>query len=142
MNALDAAIYTKLTGDTGAGGVNALATGGIHQLIATGTLGFPRVHYQELLNTGIYSFNTLSADHCYYQFTAFAVDGQVGGAVLAGTIAERIRTLLTDPSMAVTGKTLIYCRFERSIPARAELDLDGSRHIYSKGGIYEVWLAN
>ena len=142
MNALEISLYSKLTGDTGPGGVNTLATGGIHQLIAPQTAGLPRVHFQQLLDTAAYSFSALSADHFFYQFKALAADTPTDeGATLAGTIAERMRTVLFDPTMTVTGKTLLYCRFERSIPAFAEWDDTGSRHIFHKGFIAEIWLA-
>lgn len=142
MNALDIAIYSKLTGDTGAGGVNTLATGGIHQMKAPQTAGLPRVHFQELLDTALYTFAALSADHVFYQFKALAADTPTDeGATLAGTIAERMRTVLFDPTMTVTGKTLLYCRFERSIPPYPEWDDANSRDIYHKGFIAEIWLA-
>lgn len=144
MNTLDVAIATTLTADTGTGGVNHVttgATGGFHQLVAPQGSTFPRIHFQELIDTPLYSFRNLIADHCYYQFTSFAVDGNEEGVTVAGRLAERARALLTDPSMSVTGKTLLYSRFERSLPARAEWDDTSSRHIYSKGFILEVWLA-
>lgn len=144
MNALDQAIYSTLTNDTGTGGVNHAttgATGGFHQLVAPQNATFPRIHFQELLDTALYSFQTLNADHVYYQFTSFAVDGNEEGVTVAGRLAERARILLTDPSMSVTGKTLLYSRFERSLPARAEWDETNNRYIYSKGFILELWLA-
>ena len=144
MNALDIAITTTLNADTGPGGINNAttgATGGFHQLVAPQGATFPRVHFQELLDTALYSFQTLTADHCYYQFTSFAVDGNEEGVTVAGRLAERARSLLTDPSMSVTGKTLLYSRFERSLPARAERDDTNDRYIYSKGFTLELWLA-
>lgn len=109
------------------------------KLVASENAGLPRIHFQELLDTPLYTNQTLVADHCYYQFTVFAVSGNESGAVTAGRLAERARSILTDASLSVTGKTLLYSRFERSIPARTELD--GTRVIYSKGFILEVWLA-
>ena len=144
MNALDIAITSTLNADTGAGGVNNAstgATGGFHQLIAPANATFPRIHFQELVTSALYSFQTLSADHCYYQFTSFAVDGNEEGVTVAGALAERARTILTDPTMSVSGKTLLYSRFERSLPARADWDDVIKKHIYSKGFILELWLA-
>lgn len=144
MNALDTAIYSLMTADTGTDGVNNAttgATGGFHQLIAPQAATFPRIHWQEILDTAHYTFRNLSADHCYYQFTVFAVDSPTEeGVTCAGRLAERLRVLLTDPSMTVSGKTLLYSRFDRSIPARAELEL--SRFIYAKGFYLEMWLAD
>jgi hypothetical protein len=130
--------------DTGAGGVNNSstgATGGFHQLVAPQLATFPRFHFQEILDTALYSFTNLISDHCYYQLTAFAVDGNEEGVVTAGRLAERARVLLKDPAMSVSGKTLLYSRFDRSIPARAEWDNGGNRFIYSKGFYLELWLA-
>lgn len=89
----------------------------------------------------MYSLQNLKVDAVYHQFTAFAVDGNEEGVVTAGRLAERARVLLTDSSMSVTGKTLLYSRFERSTPARAEWDDTASRFIYAKGFILEIWLA-
>lgn len=149
MNALEQALYTTLTADTGTGGVNHAstgATGGFHNPVAPQKVngqpvGYPRMHFQELLNTAIYSFQNLNADHCYYQFTVFTVDSNEEGIATAGRLAERARALLTDPIMSVTGKSLLYSRYERSIPVRAEWDDTNSRNIYSKGFILELWLA-
>jgi hypothetical protein len=135
-NALDAAIYSTLTGDTGAGGVNTLATGGIHQMIAPQAAGLPRVIFQEILNTPSYSFKQLISDHVYYQLKALAADTPTDeGVTMAGTIAERMRTVLLNASLNGS----IYCRMQRSIPVFAEWDDANSRHIYHKGFICEIW---
>ena len=144
MNALDIAIYSLMVADTGVGGVNHAttgATGGFHQGVAPQGATLPRIHFQETLNIAEYSFQTYVADHCYYQFTAFAVDGNEEGATVAGRLAERARVLFTDPSMMVSGKTLLYSRFERSIPPGYEWDAVKSRFIYSKGFLLQLWLA-
>lgn len=141
---LDEAIYAKMVADTGAGGVNHAttgATGGFHQGVAPQNATFPRIHFQELLDTAFYSFQTLKIDHCYYQFTAFAVNSNETGTKTAGRLAERARTLFTDPSMSVSGKTLLYSRFERTIPPTFQWDDTSNRYIYSKGFILELWLA-
>ena len=144
MNALDVAITSKLIGDVEAGGVNhptTGATGGFHQGTAPQTATFPRLHFQELIDTALYSFSALQADHVFYQFNWFAVDGNEEGVTVAGRLAERARTLFTDPSMSVTGKTLLYSRFERSIPQGFDWDDTNNRYVYSKGFILEVWLS-
>lgn len=142
VNVLDDAIGRKLIADTGTGGVNHAttgATGGIYQFGPPESAGFPRIHFQEILHTAQYSFQTLSADHVYYQYTAFAVDENEPGAITAGRLADRVRTVLTDPVLTVTGKATLYCRFDRSIPSSREWD--GKRFIYQRGGYVEVWLA-
>lgn len=113
----------------------------IYQLIAGRTANFPYVIYQELLDTAAYTFTALSADHVFYQIKALAVDANSSGPVIAGQIADRLRVLLTDPVLNVSGKTVLYCRFIRSIPAYAERDEAGDRYIYHRGGVYELWIA-
>lgn len=145
MRVLDAAIYAKLTGDTGGGGVNTLSNGGIYQLNAKQAAPFNFTVFQELLDTPDYAFSALSADHVFYQIKHVCVDDAnnttISGPVAAGTLADRTRVLLTDPTLNVTGKTMLYCRFNRSIPTYSEWDATGSKFIYHKGGIYEIWLA-
>jgi hypothetical protein len=133
-----------MVADTGAGGVNNSstgATGGFHQGVAPQGATYPRFHFTEILDTALYSCKTLSADHCYYQLTAFAVDGNEEGVVTAGRLAERARVLLFDPAMSVSGKTLLYSRFDRSIPPGYEWDVGENRFKYSKGFYLQLWLA-
>jgi len=142
--ALDQALYSTLTADTGAGGVNNAttgATGGFHNPVAPQAAGFPRMHFIELTSTALYSLRNLLADHCYYQISAFAVDGQSEGVATAKSLIERAKVLLTDPSMTVTGKTLLFCRYERIIPTPPEWDAANNKYIHSQGMILEVWLA-
>lgn len=142
--ALDIALYTALTGDTGTGGVNhasAGATGGFHQGVAPQTAGFPRVHFMELLTTPLYTFRQAAVDHVFYQIDAYAKDSTYEGVTKAGNLSERIRVLLTDNSFSVSGGSLLYCRFDRSVPPTFEQDGVNGGFIYRKGGIYELWLA-
>jgi len=143
-NALDIALRSKLTGDTGAGGVNTLASGGIFQGVAPRTIsgtpvGYPRVYFQQITGRPLYSFRLAVATNFVYQIKALAIDANTEGAVAAGTIDERIQVLLTDPTL--TGVTLLYCRFLSAIPPMYEWDETASQTIYHKGGYYEVWLA-
>ena len=134
--ALDIAIQSLLTGDTGAGGVNTLATGGIHQLTAPLSAGLPRVIFQEILVTPAYSFSTLNSDAVYYQLKALAADTPTDqGVSMAATIAERMRTILFNTILNGS----IYCRMQRSIPAFSEWDTVNSRHIYHKGFVVQIW---
>lgn len=143
-NALNAAIYSKLTADTGTGGVNhstAGALGGFHQGVAPPDATLPRIHFQKLTGTPEYSFQNVSARNMYYQFTAFAVDGNEEGATTAGRLAERAQALFTDPALTVTGSTVIHARPIREIPDGFEQNETDSKTIYSKGFILELWLA-
>lgn len=141
MNVLDAALQTKLDADSGAAGVATLATGGIYQLAAPQGSEVPFVVFQELLDTPEYSFTQLVSDRVMYQIKALAKDANVSGQYEAGRIMDRVRELLTDPTLNVSGKTTLYCRFNRSIPQYSELDSSDGEFIYHKGAIFELWLA-
>lgn len=143
--ALDIAIYSKLSGDTGMGGVATLSTGGIDQMIGKQGASFPRTLFQELTAMHQYSFGSRQCVHEFYQFKAMAVDpvnSSDEGVSLAGAIVDRIVTLLTDPTMTVTGSALLYCRPDRSIPPFIEWDSMNNRNVYHKGIICELWLTN
>src|SRR5438876_627153 len=141
MEVLLIGLKSKLSGDSGSGGVAALSTGGIFQLTAKGAPP-PYTVFQELLDLPTYSFTLTQYDSIAVQIKHFAVDANTAGADAAGQIADRCRTLLTDTnSLTVSGKSVLYCRFIRSVPPMAEFDEASKRFIYSKGGIFEIWLA-
>lgn len=138
-------MYSKLTGDSGAGGVNTLSNGGIFQGTAPQETSFNYTVFQELLDTPLYTFNALAADHFFYQIKHLAVNDAnsttISGPFAAGALADRTRVLLMDPVLNVSGKTVLYCRFIRSIPFYSEWDETNDRDIFHKGGIYELWLS-
>ena len=141
MNALDAALYTVLNADTGAGGVKTIATGGIFQLDAPQKTVPPYLIFQEANDTPGYTFgNLLVFDHVYYMLRAFAVNANEDGPQTAGKIADRLKVLLTNPSLTVTGKAVLSCRFDRSYPPLKEFDSANNRFIYSRGVLIEAWL--
>jgi len=140
MEALYIGLLTKLNADTGAGGVKTLSTGGIFQLTAKDATP-PYTVFQELLDLPGYSFTALQFDSVAIQIKHFAVDANTAGADLAGQLADRCRILLLDPILTVSGKSVLYCRFIRSVPPMAEYDEAAKRFIYSKGGMFEIWLA-
>src|ERR1041384_6843750 len=108
MNAIDAAVKAFIEADTDPGGMNEAdqgAIGGVHQGVAPQNTPYPRYHFQEIDDTGIYSFSRLVADHCYYSLQVFAVDDTREGAYTAGRLIERAREKFTDPDgLAVAGK--------------------------------------
>lgn len=121
MNAIDKAIKDFIEADTDPGGMNESelgAIGGVHQGVAPQNTAYPRYHFAEIDDIGVYAFSKLVADHCYYSLTALAVDDPIGGgggregAFTAGRLIERARSKFTDPAgLVVAGKTLLYCRF-------------------------------
>jgi hypothetical protein len=140
MEVLLIGLYSKLSGDSGSGGVASLSTGGIHQMVAPGNVVPPYTVFQELLDLPGYSFTALQYDSIAVQIKHFAVDANSAGADLAGQMADRCRVLLTDTNnLSVSGKSVLYCRFIRSVPSMGELG-EANRYIYSKGGIFEIWV--
>ena len=142
MIALDVGIRAALVADSGAGGVAALATGGIFQLDAPQGTTPPYAIFQEASDMPGYAFgNSLQCEHFFYMFRAFAVDANTSGPAQAGAIADRLKTLLTNPSLTVSGKTVISARFDRSYPPLKEWDGANNRYFYSRGILCEIWLA-
>lgn len=142
MNALDAALYSALSGDSGAGGVAALATGGIFQVDVPQHALTPYVIFQEAQDTPGYAFgNVLKYDHVFYVVRGFAVDANEDGVQTVGKIADRLKVLLTNPSLSVSGKTLLSARFDRSLPPTKEWDPANKRFIYGRGIICEIWVS-
>lgn len=150
MNVLDEAIKAFVLADVEAGGMNepeSGAIGGVHQGVAPQNTPFPRYHFQEIDDIGIYAFGGLVADHCFYSLTALAVDDiamnvEREGAFTAGRLIERARTKFTDPNgLTVNGKTLLYCRYRNALPPGYDKDATRDYYVYSKGMVLEIWLA-
>jgi len=142
MNALDIGLRAALVADSGTGGVAALATGGIHQQDAPEKTVEPYVIFQEASNDPTYAFgNALQADHFFYLIRAVAADANESGPVTVAKIADRLKTLLTNPSLSVSGKTLLSCRFDRSYPPLRERDEVNQRNVYVRGILAELWVA-
>lgn len=143
--ALNQAIYSKLSGDSGIGGVNTLSTGGIDQVISRQGAGYPRTIFRELPFVHGYSFRSRVCVHGFYNFTVQAVDPvntSDEGLSLVDAIVDRLIVLFTDPTISVSGSSLLYCRPDRTVPATSEWDQANNRNIYYKGIICELWLTN
>lgn len=142
MLALDVGLRAALIGDTGAGGVNTLATGGIHQQNAPDKTVEPYVIFQEVSDFAVYAFgNSLKADHVFYLIRAVARDANESGPVTVAKIADRLKTLLTNPTLAVSGKSVLGCRFDRSYPPLKERDETNQGWVYTRGVLAELWVA-
>lgn len=149
MNALDVGLAAVLEADTGAGGIATLvgvdqnSLKKIYQLDAPQKVTPPYVLWQEVHDLPGYAFgNTLKFDHAFYMLRAFAVDANTSGPSQVSVIADRLKTLLTNPSLSVSGKVVLSARFDRSYPPLKERDNANSRYVYSRGILCEVWVAN
>lgn len=102
----------------------------------------PYLIWQEVTDVPGYAFgNTLKYDHAFYMFRAFAVDANTSGPAQTGAIADRLKSLLTNPTLTVTGQTVLSARFDRSYPPLEEFDAANNRHIWGRGVLIEVWVA-
>lgn len=147
MLELDIGLRAALLADSDPGGVAALATGGIHQQDAPDKTVEPYVIFQEASDFGIYALgNSLKADHVFYLIRGVAgetVNGNTNesGVVIVAKIADRARILFTNPTLTVSGKTVLSCRFDRSYPPLKERDEINQRWIYVRGVLVEIWLS-
>lgn len=146
MEALNKALFAKMIGDTGATGLNTLSNGGVHQLAPPETVVFNYTVFQRLTRDPVYAYgNTAQASSFFYQIKHYTINKAnnttVSGPEAAGKMADRTVELLTNPSLTVTGQSVLSCRFDRAIPDFSEWDDAQRRWVYSKGGIFEVWLA-
>lgn len=101
----DTWLYSVLTGDTGVGGLNTLATGGIHNTQASDAAARPYVIYAFV--GGVHENGGKGVrigSHLDYDVSAYT---EGNSFALADTMAERIQTLLhrVQP-VAVAGGTI------------------------------------
>jgi hypothetical protein len=141
MNAVNTALFARMDGDNGAGGVKTLSTGGIHYGRAPQTKSPPYVIFQKQTGTPSYTFTQRAADNMLYLAKGVAVDSaNEGGRKIAGTIAERIDAVLTDYALPVAGKTLLYLRKVSDVEY-IENDPETKQAIYHVGGLFRIEVA-
>jgi len=143
MNASDLAIDTALKADTGAGKLVALSNGGFYQKVAPETTPFNYTIYECLLELPDYAFGNVEMYRdAPYQIRHYSVDGAnnttKSGQEMSGAMDDRCRVVLHNATLSVSGKTLLFSRFERSIPLRPEWDESGKRWIIGKGSMYRI----
>lgn len=111
MNALDAAIYTKLSGDTGSGGLMTIVTGVFNRVAPEGQ-AFPYVVWQTVSGVDNYTLTKRAKSRFVIQLKA--LDKGDSGKV-AGQAMDRIDALLNDAALTVTGFSLLVIRREMNI---------------------------
>ena len=149
MNVLAAGLMTLLSADTGAGGVATIVgTDGdgnkqIYQSKASQKAIPPYVLIREPSDFPQYAFgNSNQADHVFYLVQGFAADSPTAsGPATAGTLADRIRALCLNPSLTVSGKTVVSCAPLQTTTPLEEWDDTNSRWIYSRGWLIDIWVA-
>ncbi|HEX5704872.1 MAG TPA: hypothetical protein VFX97_16865 [Pyrinomonadaceae bacterium] len=147
MNELDRSLKAKMTADGGAGGLATLSNGGFHQQAADENTPFNYTIFERLTDLPSYTFGNVTAfNYTPYQIRHYSVKGANNSTLspqeVTGKMLDRTIVLLTNPSLNVTGKSVLCCRFDREIPLRPEWDETLKRWIYGKGAIYALWLTN
>lgn len=98
--ALDAAIYAKLSGDNGAGGVATLATGGIFNTEAAPRAGLPLVLFNVNDDPTVQFF---AGDTIDATFSVEVVEDKELGATTLTAIVDRARALLNNQNLTISG---------------------------------------
>ena len=100
MYAIDVALQGKFIGDTGAGGVAALATGGIHKGAAPQGSVAPFLTWQNVSSVNEYSFGRLVRVSCSYLLKGYAdnLNWDTPQAII-----ERAIAILFDADWSVSG---------------------------------------
>jgi hypothetical protein len=133
MNALDAALYAKLTGDTTLMGY---LTGGVHSVVAVDP-DFPYLVFQKVGGgEPTYTFKYQVNTPFLYQFR---VIGQGPSKVAISNALERVRALLNLQPLTISGATHWLTRWIGDMPDMAERDEDGSVLI-QVGATYRIEL--
>ncbi|MCK9628459.1 MAG: DUF3168 domain-containing protein [Bacteroidales bacterium] len=109
-NAIDAALYTKLAGGTAL--TNLLGGTAIYQYLAPENTDAPYVIYQRMSQIPEYVLSGVAMEDAIYM-----VKGVTEGpsAVIAGSVASAIDTLLQDQALTITGYAHLYLRRESSV---------------------------
>jgi hypothetical protein len=137
VRTVDDALYSKLTADTGAGGVATLSTGGIFRMSAPETIGgvavgFPRTIYQEVSGVDVYTLPARSYQRLVYMVKAVA-EGH--SALVAMQIAERLDAILTDGTLTLSSGTCFYIRRTGHVEFE---EPDGEKRYQHVGGFWDL----
>lgn len=129
MNAVDAALWAKLTGDATLMG---LATGGVYHRVAPAGTSTPFVVFNLQDGESSYTQGRLATRDLVYLVKG--IDEGLSGKV-AGQIDERVNVLLTDVMLTVAGWTNIYLRRSSDVEYIEVADGVVYQHV---GGLYDV----
>ncbi len=128
-------LYSVLSGDTGAGGVNTLVGGRIYAYLAPERSAYPLVifsHQGDYDVMGVGTARILAST--LYQVKAVGRGSAVGMNAIK-TIADRIDTLLQGASGSVTDGVILSCVREQQISYVEQAESEVYMHL---GGIYRI----
>lgn len=130
MHSVDTALYARLTGDTGAGGVMTKATG-VYRHVAPAGAVLPFVIFAKQTEQDDYSQSGKRVRDLTYLVKAVDDPNANNG----GAIDERIDSILTDHVLTVSGATNDYLRRVSGVDYVEVVDGIVYRHC---GGLYEL----
>lgn len=129
MNAVDAAIHSKLTGDAT---LMALATGGVYHRLAPAGTSTPFVIFNLQTGDATYTQGRLATREMYYLIKG--IDEGLSSKV-AGQIDDRVIALLNDVMLTVSGYTMLHLRRSSDVEYVEVADGVSYQHV---GGLYLV----
>jgi hypothetical protein len=133
VNAVEAALYSKLTGDGTLVGLLAAGTASVHAYRAPENSVSPLVVFSEQADTPGYTFRARAWENLLYLVKGVVEEYSMK---TAGQIAERLDALLSDGTLSISGRSLLYLRRETGV--RYSEQSDGKTY-YHAGGVFRVW---
>ena len=133
MNAVETGIYSKLTADTGAGGLMVTATGVYHRVAPAGAV-VPYVLFNK--QSGVHEFARAARMWRDYLYLFKIIDEGYSTA-RAGTLLERIDTLLNDGTITISGYSLMEMRRQSDIEYEEISDGVVYQHV---GALFRIWI--
>ncbi len=118
MNALETALYTKLSGDTTLLGY---VPGGIHNTVAQAP-SYPYLVFQKISGDPDYTLTQIIREPYLYQIRAIA-QGYSKSAIL--NAMAQVKALLNRKPLTITGYTHWLTEWESDMPDMAEMGDDG-----------------
>jgi hypothetical protein len=139
VNEISAAIYNKLKADSTLTGYLAAGTASIYEDMAPQKANRPYVIFSKASDRDGYTLSTEATIDFIY--TVKAVTDTPAGSPskkTAGTIAARIKTVLNDAPLTITGRTWLSTRRESAVEYPEQAN---SRIYWHVGGLYRIWIA-
>lgn len=133
MNALEAAIYQRLTSDDTLMALLA-SPHSVYAYTSPENASLPLILFFEQVETPTYSFTNRTWTDYLYGIKAITVGDSMSEAK---AIDEAVDDLFTDASFTVNGSGVLFCRRENAIVPYPELT-DGKRYNHA-GGSYRIW---
>jgi len=137
-------IGTRLSGDTGTGGVNEPengATAGFHRGKAPEDAGYDRVIIKDVTGLPVRTFEAPIGLREFVQFMVYTIDPVNGGETGTAKCARLVKRLISlfEAADEVIGDPLLRgCFLDRKLAMDTETDSSG-RDIYSAGCVFAFW---